>query len=427
MQEIAANLPDYEKSRRLFIIDGVVSMLVASVVGGSYLSGYLNLVGFPVALNGLLLAFPALCGLGQIAGVFLARRVKNDKLFVVVGAAIFRYGFALMYMLAMVLRNGWGLVVATGLYFISCFLNAMIVPPSNAWIVGICPFQIRGKYMGVREAVSLAASAVVLLGVGRALDFFKDMGSPALGFVILGIFVAACNTVNTVALIKAKSPPERERERIMKPMMLILMPLRRKKFRPVLILSAIYQIGVQIGAPFWNLYVVSDMGISYGIISTVAFVTLIERSLLARFWGRVADRTSWQLVTRIMLATIGLAHILCSMVTLGNKAWLYPLATVISAAGWSALGICLLNIQFQYAPKTNTQMFIGINNALNGVLGFAAALAGGLVMTLVGPDGFRVASGVVKGQQALMAVSGTILVLCAVYVGLALGKKKKSG
>lgn len=426
MQTATADLPGYEKSRKLFIVDGVVTMITASIVGGSYLSGYLNLVGFPAALNGLLLAFPALCGLGQIAGAFLSRRIKNDKLFVIVGAALFRYGFALMYMLAMILRGGWGLLAATGLYFVSCFLNAMIVPSANAWIVGICPFQIRGKYMGVRESVSLASCAAVLLGVGRLLDYFGDIGSPAIGFVLLGAFVAVCNTINTAALIKARSAPERERERIMKPVMLVLMPFRRKKFRPVLILCALYQIGVQIGAPFWNLYVVSDMGISYGVISTMAFITLIERSFLARFWGRMADRTSWQLITRIMLATIGAAHILCSMVTLGNKAWLYPAATIISAAGWSAMGICLLNIQYQYAPKTNTQMFIGINNALNGVLGFGAALLGGLVMTLATTEGFHVGSLAFKGQQALMAASGLILLLCAVYVGAALGKKSST-
>ncbi|MCL1830930.1 MAG: MFS transporter, partial [Oscillospiraceae bacterium] len=344
--------PEYIKSQRIFYLDGAFTMIIGFVVGGSYLAGYLKLVGVPVALIGVINSFPILCSIAQVMGAFASRKLKNDKKLVVIGAAVFRYFFAAMYMIAVLLHGATSMVVVSVvLFMLSCILSAFIGPPASAWIASLTRPEKRGEFMGIRESVAMVCTALVLLAVGNMLDYYKDLNNEPFGFMLLGVIIAVCNTINTTILIFAKRPPETTSEKSLRAGLLLRMPLRSKRFRPVLIISSIYQIAAQVGVAYWGLYLVSDLRLSYTLISLMSFITMFERSLLALLWGRLADKTSWPRVTSIMFMLIGLAHTINTFLIPMNAKWLYPVVCIIASAGWSAMGICLFNIQFEYAPR----------------------------------------------------------------------------
>ncbi|MCL1830262.1 MAG: hypothetical protein FWG21_02405, partial [Oscillospiraceae bacterium] len=67
--------------------------------------------------------------------------------------------------------------------------------------------------------------------------------------------------------------------------------------------------------------------------------------------------------------------------------------------------------------RRHAQIFIGVNNTINGVLGFIATLIGGLVMTLVETNSWSFGSDyLIKGQQVLMAISGLTFFAGAIYI-----------
>jgi hypothetical protein len=126
------------------------------------------------------------------------------------------------------------------------------------------------------------------------------------------------------------------------------------------------------------------------------------------------------MVTAVAMLLISLTQFCCFMTTRENVFWLYPLAMIINGFCFSAIFLCIMNIQYQYAPRENAATFIGVSNALNGVLGFLAVLLGSVLVGAVGEGGITLFARNFAPPAFLMGLSFVIILVGAVYTWMGL-------
>ncbi|OQB14567.1 MAG: Major Facilitator Superfamily protein [Firmicutes bacterium ADurb.Bin193] len=426
INQIPEGKSEYLNSRRAFTIDGVTAFAVLNLVSFVYLSGLLHHIGAPKTLNGIISAFPALVNVAQPMGAALAQNIKKRKPYISAGALLHRLMFTLIFFVPLFLPPSQACAVIAILLFSGHFINAFITPMANSWIISLTPQRVRGKYFGLREFYSMITAAAVLLLTGFILDYFKDMGKAGTGFLYVGVIVGILTLINTIALSRVMEPESLEQSVRGEPIAKILkMVLTEKGFRPVLILSGIFMLGIQVAVPYHGIYMVDDLKISYGFISTVSFITMIQKAVIVRRWGRLADKTSWARVCRLSVILIAASHLLNFFLTPSTWIWAYPASALIASFGWASINIALLNVQYDYAPMKGRTIYIGICGAVTGIIGFLGVFLGSFILPLADKYKPVVFGMVLKGQQILMLISGILLVSCAVYTFSVVEKKEK--
>lgn len=427
LNQIPEDNRQYLDSRRAFTVDGATSMTITTLVSNAYLSGFLQSLGISTVLNGIISAIPTLLSVSQPLGAALAQNIKKRKPFVSTGAFVHRLMFALMFLVPLFIQNpGARIAVATALFISAHFISAFINPAATNWLISLIPQKVRGKYFSIRELYSLVTVSAVTILVGFLLDYFKNSGNQTGGFVSLGVIIAILTIINLLSLSKAMEPESVEQrtqgEGLLKTAKMVF---AEKTFRPILIMSIIYNLGVQISIPFQGIYVVGELKISYMMISILTFACSIQKALIIKKWGRYADKTSWANVCKKSLALIAVAHILNFFLVPTNAAWLYPINCLIASSGWAAVGMAMINVQYDYAPLKGRTMYIGICAAATGVIGFSGVFIGSFILKLI--EAFRptLFGHALRGQQILMLLSGAVLICCIAYISAVVQKNKK--
>lgn len=84
--------------------------------------------------------------------------------------------------------------------------------------------------------------------------------------------------------------------------------------------------------------------------------------------------------------------------------------------GMAGIGLSLFGLQFALAPKENTSVYISCNNAMAGVVGFVASLAGSAFIGATNGYSFSIGSFVICDMQLLFIASTVLGALCVWYI-----------
>jgi Na+/melibiose symporter-like transporter len=425
LNQIPENKNQYKKSRVAFTIDGATSATIAALVANTYLSGFLQHIGVSTTTNGIINALASLAATIQPFGAAFAQRYKKRKPLVSAGAIIHRSLFTLMFFVPLFIKDVRARVVAVTIMFtMAHFIGAFITPAASNWLISLTPQRVRGKYYSIRELYSLIVVSAITLMAGMILD--KTQGERQTGFVLLGVIVGILTVVNFISLAQVMEPESlEETTKGVRLWSVIKMVLGSKGFRPILIMHIIYSMGIQIAVPFNGIYLVDTVKLSYTLISIVGFAASILKALIVRKWGRLADRTSWANVCKLSIGILGTSHVLCIFLTPSTGRWVYPITAMLSNIGWAAIGIAILNVQYDYAPLKGRTMYIGVCAAATGLLGFSGVFIGSWILGMIERLGPMFFGEQIHGQQILMLLSGIILISCSIYISKVVEKGQK--
>lgn len=407
----------YRLSRNFFIVEAMCSSPVTTLVSGSYLAGLFAYLGASEAVSSIIMSVVALAGLVQFTSPLVAERLQRRKLLSTSFAAFHRLSLMLI-MLAPVLFDNklLALGVAAVLYLAGNFANAFVTPMYSVWVVSILPEQIRGKYFGIKDAFTNISCALLSYAGGMILDTYTAAGDQRMGFFWVGVLVLVIAVIDICCFLPVREPvQEKAREKInLKD--IFTKPFRNAGFRPVLIINIFYQSALYLSQAFFAIFQVSRLGLSYELIGLTTCVNIGLRTLLAPVWGRIASERSWFFSTRFSLLVLLLSWFIWVFITVDNVFWMVWVATVISAVAWAGIGLSLFGLQFALAPKENTSVYISCNNAMAGVVGFIASLAGSAFIGATNGYSFSIGSFVICDMQLLFIASTVLGALCVWYI-----------
>jgi len=417
----------YGKSRTLFIIEGGAANAIGTLASGVIVSGFLKFLGASDAINGIISGMPICAGVLQLFSPVVFRRMAKIKPVVTIFALVHRLLFSVMLSVPIFLSDSRARMTAFMiLYVLGYTIGSFIGPSAANWLVSLVPGKIRGKYLAVKEGVALITMTLVSVLMGMAIDRMKASGHEELGYAICSLVILAFTIVNFTCLLNIDEPKAALSNNPVTIKSVLTVPLKDKVFRKILLLSVLWNFGLQIGGPYFSIYYYSVLGMDYTYIMLMSFLMSIIRTIAAQAWGRIADRKNWAFITKLSMAWLGLVHASFLFLNSDTVYSLFPILQMASGIGWGGVSISMFNMQFEYAPQENRTVYIAANAAVSNMSGFTAVLIASAVVGAAGDFRLYFRTVPVSIMQVLFVVSGLLILFTSLYIHRCIREKRSA-
>lgn len=416
---------EYRLSRVLFLIEGCTGMAVYTLTSGAFLAGFFSYLGISDRFNGIFASFPVLLGITQLFGpLFLEKLGQRKRITLILGIS-YRLLLAAMFVIPLLMKE-WRFTPAltAGIYGLSSLISPFFTLAIYNWIISLAPDNIRGRYLGLKDALSYIFLTVVNIIMGWVLDFFKAQGDLDQGFMVCGIVVAVLTFINAGAVFLAKEPWVPVDGRPITPWDVVKTTLNDRGFRKIIFFYILWNFSFQFAWPFINVYLVSGLRLDYTYIMTMGFITNALRVATNHFWGRLADRKSWELTTKLSLSLLAVSFSLLFFMNQETVHFFFPLYSILSGIAWGGVGIATFSLQFNYTPVPGRTIYLATNTAIGGLCGFAGTLMSSSLIGMIGKDGFRPFGFHLGSMQIIFLISGFLLIVSSLFVHFRLRTKK---
>ena len=369
------------RSRRVSTIEGCVSTLHGTLIGGSLLTAYALALGASDFHIGLIAGFGMVANMGLLIGAQASLRRRARKPIVVRAALASRMAWILLAVIPFVplspAARVWSFLF---IVFMAQTLLQAAVNPWSDWIADLAPECIRGRFFGVRNAVCGGVGMAGAIFVGRSYDYLKAHVHPGQE---MWVFVPFFGGTAVLAVISAWlytrqwEPPMREAP-ILPLRDLILRPLRHAPYRTLIRFQVCWAVACAIGGPFFGAHMIRNLHMS---MSTIAWYGILSGSVglfSQPLWGRVVDRFGNRPVLVFNIVVVFTMPIIWLFAT---PDFLMPVwaDALLTGLCWPGLNMALFNLVLGTAPAENRQGYLAAQGVIAGMAHFMAAALGGLL------------------------------------------------
>jgi MFS family permease len=387
--KVALELPPFippERIRplRLFLVDGTLGSisdqialtfvpLLALAIGASNLQ--LGLLA-AMASFGSALALPA--------STLLANRSRDQRQPVIILAT----GLARLSYLALALLPAlappsagttWLLSALIVIWATRSFLSNVVHLVWTAFSVDLVPSAVRGSYLHDRKDF-MSLAAILILPIAGLVIW---LGGDPLGYQIAGALACAAGIGGLVAFARIPRIPPTESAAARAPAIHTSWKALYGA-RPLLLfygISFIWNLSLQLVAPFWNIYLVRGLGATALGVGTLAAISL--------FFGLASSHVVTRAVNRrgplLILRSTGLAIALVPLGwTLVTAAWQVAFLNALSGILWAAFNLTAFRALIALAPEAERPSAVKLYQALVFVSAIIGPLAGGIAADAIG-------------------------------------------
>lgn len=375
-------------------LDGVFATIFSNVASGVLLSNFLvELHASPVQI-GLLASIPMLVNLLQPLGAFFGDRTNSRHNY-----CLWIYGPARLLWLILVagiVLAQWNKIPPEALIqwtlvivFVSHVVGAFGSAAWLSWMATLVPRRLRGRYFGIRSS---AASLTNLLSVpilGFIIAAFP--GGSIQGYGVMLVFAIVAGIISLgfqFFMIDVNPQVQQERTEAIAPPSPFAtsgfqLPafLQDTNFLLFLLYLSLWTFAVNLSAPFFNLYMLDNLGINIRWVTIYNSLQAGANLLMLVLWGKLADRVG----NRVILLGVGILVAVTPLLWLGTgvnatSIWLWlPLLHVLAGGTWAAIDLCNNNLQLGVAPVRNQSTYFAVAAAVAGVCGAIGTTAGGFL------------------------------------------------
>lgn len=364
-------------SLRASIHDGV-SHAVMLGFGETYLGPFGIFLQATTLQVGILASLPQLFGaVMQWASAITMDRFPSRRRSIVAGATAQGLLWLPICLLPFLFGRGdlavWLLM---GLVLLYQGANGAVVPLWNSLIGDLVPADTRGRFFGNRNRLTGMSTFLSLLLGGGVLHLFARWDNASWGFLI--IFMAALLArLNSVRWLRRYADPEF----LQSPQQVFTFRqfLRRSpnsNFAKFVFFIAAVNFGVAFSGPYFALYMLRDLRLSYLEFTWVTAVAAIAQFLTFRYWGELSDLFGNKKILNICGWGVAVVPIL----------WLVSphigyLMAIQAYAGfvWAGFSLATANFIFDAVTPPKRARCVAYQGLINGVSVFLGSLAGGYI------------------------------------------------
>ena len=373
------------RNLRYFWIDG----LFAAISENFYL-GYISLFALAYGASngqvGLLAAATNLLGmLALFPGARLVDRFSWRKPVVVWSAGIFGR-VALLGLALIPTLTGQPAVAVAAIIVVDGLRSLMANLANPGWtalVADLVPKTMRGRFFASRNmAMGLAALIIAPLAGRIILTTNARLESLFAGYQAVFILAFLSGMVSTIVFQRIREPGPSETTRRPHQRGDLRRALRQNKAFVGLVISAlIWNMALQVAAPFFNVYLVSAFDATTQTIGILAGIATFTALVGQRVFGRLLDRKDafWvQAVTGLLIPLAPLAW------TLITAPWQVGIINTFSGFLWAGYNLANFNLLLELTPDEQRPRAVALFQT--AVFGSAVAgpLLGGFLADAVG-------------------------------------------
>jgi hypothetical protein len=271
------------------------------------------------------------------------------------------------------------------LWIIPCWVLNLIPgmlyqPARSAWLADLVPANSRGRYFGLRAAISGAVYLGSFYVMSYVLQLSKGQILNGFAVVFLISFVAGliCFTIYTKTKYTS-TVVEKEKDF---GFFDFLGETRKRNLGKFILFVALFQFAVYIATPFFVIYMLRDLHLSYMFYAMIFSTEFVAKVLIVTLWGRYADKSGNLKVMRF----VSLAIPFVPLFWLASHNALYLVfVQLFSGACWAGFELCSCNFIYEAAPQGKRLKYIAYHKALSTLFMALGALAGACLLGIVRP------------------------------------------
>jgi len=293
-----------------------------------------------------------------------------------------------------------GLLALLALYFSA---NNLAAPQWTSIMRDLVSERRRGRYFGYRTQLTTVTTFVALVICGVILHELDKSGATYYGFVVIFAIAFVARVVSVYQLTFLYEPAVHGAD----PDMHIEHWWRSLLSTGAIGFSvyvALMNAAVGIASPFFTVYMLRDLHLSYLEFTALSGASVIAQYLMLSTWGRAADVYGNRLiliVTSVSLPVIPLLWLL------SDDFWWLLVFQALSGLSWSGFTLATGNMLYELVPRSRRAAYVAFHNVGTAAGVFAGAMIGASLELLLPPR--RVlfgASNVLSSLLYLFALSG---------------------
>jgi MFS family permease len=250
-----------------------------------------------------------------------------------------------------------------------------------SWMGELVPEKIRGAYFGKRNMFIGAASFAAVFFSGWLLG----MSDTLAGFVIIFLMALALYAAAQHYLLKVPeiriSPGAHRRHKVSLNMSEFLSSMKRTNFKRFMIFAMLFDFSVYLAAPFFTVYMISELQISYWWFAVISSASIVAGMLSQKYWGKISDRYGDR---NVMMICAALASLVPLIFIFSRDVPLLVLANVFSGFAWAGLDLVTFNFLLDSSPPLKRPLFISNYQFFDGLAVAGGSLAGGAIIYFAG-------------------------------------------
>ena len=395
--------PNVDRALRHSIRDGVAfSVQVGS--GETYFSAFALFLRATAPQIALLTTLPALLGsLSQLFSAWLGRYVGRKRL-VLIGCVFQALLWLPILLLPMLFEDR---VVAALLVLLVLYhgANNLAAPQWTSIMRDLVSDRRRGRYFGLRTRLTTMTTFIALIVAGSVLDHFDKSGQTYIGFVVVFMLAFVARSISVYHLTylheptTEKPPPDLHISHWWKS----LVATGAVRFSTYF---ALMNAAVGISAPFFTVYMLRDLNLSYLAYTILAGTSVLAQFLTLATWGRIADIYGNRLILLVTSMTLPIVPLLW-LVT--DQFWYLMICQMVSGFSWSGFTLASGNLLYELVPRSRRAAYVAFHSVGTAAGVFLGAMVGAaLVLVLPVREVFVAGSGVQSNLLYLFALSGLL-------------------
>jgi MFS family permease len=377
-----------QEALRAFWLDGMFAAMASGFADPYYTLYLLSLkasnaqIGLVSTLAQLISALLALPGAavadrtGQYKKMSLLPGVFNRLLWLVIAAAPF------------VLKDSQAVwVIMIGLVGLAG-LGALGNAAWTALSADLVPARLRGGYFASRNIIS---QFVGLLAIPAAGQLIYWIGEPtgyqvnlllAFGIACLSLYYYSRLPEHPADHVPDRFSTRQALHRIFK------LPI----FLRFMIANAILQLGVNIGAPFINVFMAEEIDFNVATIGFVTTVGTFTTLFGMRIMGRLHDRfgITWVMRSGLLLPLVPVAWLWV------REPWQAYLVNGFAAVSWAGYNLGAFNLLLLSTPNEHRPRYIAMHTTVISTVAAIGPFVGGWLLDVVGFTTVFSLSGIVR-------------------------------
>jgi len=269
-----------------------------------------------------------------------------------------------------------------------------------SWMADLVPEKIRGKFFGQRNTIAGTSAFFSTLLAGWILTTYQGFQ----GFTVIFTIAAFFGLVSYTLLrhIPEKDSDSKANHKFSLHLSEFFQGFRKHhNFANMTYLIAAINFSVFIAAPFFSVYILRNLGISYAWFAIIAAAEILVAVISSRYWGKLADRFGDRAVmgaAGLLVAAVPIPYIFSS-----NQYHLI-LAGALSGFAWAGFDLVRFNYLLDAVPAEHRPTYIANHKLTVGSVQFIAPLLGGVLATIFSTQTFFF----LVGLQTLFLLSSVL-------------------
>lgn len=321
------------------------------------------------------------CGIFVLLFAARLERARSQKK-LTIGLAVLSRLFTLSVVLIPLFANKQSqLFFFVPIILIAFTLQGLTVVTLNNWLAFYTPDEKRGRYISLRQTISLIVSVVFSLLAGRFLDastnqYYGFVALFSVALIMSAAEVAVLLRIDDTCIVTHTAQKQKAKD-------VLAAAFKNKDFLLYIVRVSLFYLFLYVSDSFTFVFMFRYLELPYTTITILNMLITLPQVFLLGFWGKISDKCGHKFVLNLSIWIFAGETFFLFLTSQSNWMLFIPLAFLIASVANSGFVISVFNRRYQIIPANGRMFYDSFFNATIGIAFIVGPFLGGVLRSAI--------------------------------------------